>query len=121
MYNHQPTNETTATLLNEILKQQSEQNQLLKILITRQHDMERHLSQWKHDNPALTKRCAYAAKRANNLMTSLLENLVNDIENLPDVSDLNESFTLFELIDRYGYRIQQFQLITHILSQLGST
>lgn len=105
---------------NEAILLLREQNVLLKTLVQRQNDATKGNAAWKTANPALSKRCAGAVKRANELMTELVEKLVTDMEELTDDEGWENNFAVFELTDKYGQKIQQFNTIIQTLSQLGT-
>lgn len=107
-------------LLRAMLGKQNEQNALLQSLVQRQNDTSRSNAAWKTANPALSKRCATSVKRANELMTELVEKLVTDMEELTEDEGWENNFAVFELIDKYGQKIQQFNVIIQTLSQLGT-
>ncbi len=107
-------------LLRGILEKQNEQNALLQALVKRQSDPVRQNAQWKHANPELSKRCAGAVKRANDLMTQIVQQIVEGIEDLDEDVDWEENYPVFELINAYGPRLQQFNIILNTLTQLGT-
>lgn len=105
---------------NEAIMLLREQNSLLKTLVQRQNDATKGNTAWKTANPKLSKRCASSVKRANELMTELVEKLVTDLEELTENEGWENNFAVFELIDKYGQKIQQFNIIIQTLSQLGT-
>lgn len=105
---------------NEAILLLREQNVLLKTLVQRQNDATKGNAAWKTANPELSKRCATAVKRANELMTELVEKLVSDLEELTEDEGWEDNFAVFELTDKYGQKIQQFNTIIQTLSQLGT-
>lgn len=105
---------------NEAILLLREQNVLLKTLVQRHNNATRGNAAWKTGHPELSKRCAAAVKRANELMTELVEKLVDDLEELTEEEGWGGNFAVFELIDRYGQKIQQFNVIIQTLAQLGT-
>ncbi len=107
-------------LLRAILSKQDEQNSLLKVLVQKQHEQTRNTSAWKNNHPALAQRCQRAAEKGQRLMDQMVENLVKAIEELDEVfDDYQTPFQVSELIDKYGYKFQQFSMMIHTLGQLG--
>ena len=114
-------NNEAILLLRAILDKQNEQNALLTALVKRQSENTRQTAQWKNEHPELSSRCKEAAQKASNLMNQMIERLVNDLEELEDDEDWGgEPFALNELIDKYGYKFQQFSALLHTLAQLGN-
>lgn len=107
-------------LLRGILEKQNELNALLQAVVKRQGDSIRQTARWKTEHPDLSKRCAASAKRGSELMTELIERLVDELEGLDADDDWSGNYKLFELIDKYGHKFQQFNLIVQTLAQLGT-
>lgn len=107
-------------LLRAILAKQTEQNALLAAMVKRQSENVRSNAQWKKEHPDLSKRCHTATERAGNLMNDLLDRLVAELEQMDDTGDWESNFELFELIDTYGPRFQQFSVILQSLAQLST-
>lgn len=105
---------------NEAILLLREQNGLLKTLVQRQNAATKGNADWKTSNPELSKKCAVAVKRANELMTELVEKLVEDMEELAEQDGWEGNFSAFELLDKYGPKIQQFNVIIQTLAQLGT-
>lgn len=105
---------------NEAILLLREQNMLLKTLVQHQNNATKGNADWKVGHPELSKRCASAVKRANELMTDLVEKLVTDLEELTEEEGWEGNFAVFELIDKYGQKIQQFNIIIQTLAQLGA-
>jgi hypothetical protein len=104
-------------LLNAILEKQHEQTALLRLLVQKQQEHSQSISNWKVEHPELSKKCSAAAKKANDLINQMIERLVEELE---DFEGWEGGFSLNELIDKYGHRIQQLSGIAHTLTQLGS-
>lgn len=113
-------NNEAVLLLRGILEKQSEQSALLKALVQRQNAGSRQNTQWKKENDKLSKRCGVATKRAQELLTSMIEQIVGELEDLDEEDNWEENYALFELIDKYGHKLQQFGVILNILTQLGT-
>lgn len=107
-------------LLRAILAKQTEQNALLAAMIKRQGEGVRTNAQWKKQHPELSKRCRVAAERASGLMNSLLEKLVTELLDMQEIEEWDNNFQIFELIDTYGPRFQQFSVILQSLAQLST-
>lgn len=105
---------------NEAILLLREQNALLQTLVQRQNDATKGNAAWKVEHPELSKRCATSVKRANELMTELVEKLVADLEEFTGDAGWEGNFAVFELIDKYGQKIQQFNIIIQTLTQLGT-
>jgi hypothetical protein len=111
-----PDNEIVL-LLRAILETQHEQNMLLKAGIQQQNDTNQQASVWKQENPELSNRCRAIVAKAAALMNALLEELVVDLENIDTGWD--DKYMLFEFIDKYGPKLQQFNILVQTLVQLG--
>jgi len=108
----------TIVLLRAILEKQNEQNAILNSMAQRQSQNVRQTAEWQKTYPELAKRCVGAANRASELLNSLLEKLVSDLESI-ESDDYVGDYELMELIDKYGHRFQQLSLLLQTLSQLG--
>lgn len=113
-------NNEAILLLRGILEKQGEQSELLKALVQRQNASSRQNVQWKKENDKLSKRCGIATKRSQKLLTGLIEQIVGELEELGEENNWEENYALFELIDKYGYKLQQFGVILNTLTQLGT-
>lgn len=107
-------------LLRAMLVKQDEHNALLQSLVQRQNDTANSNAVWKTGHPELSKRCTSSVKRANELMTELVEKLVGELEEFTEDTGWDGNFAVFELIDKYGQKIQQFNVIIQTLAQLGT-
>ena len=116
-----PPNEAIL-LLRDIRDKQGEQNRLLAMLIKKQMSATNQTNQWKNHNVELSKRCGTASDTAAKLMFKLVDSLVEDIEKISDdgVNWQGENFEFYELVDKYGQKLQQFSVIIQTLSQLGT-
>ena len=106
-------------LLQAILAEQSRNNQLLSILVNSQQRNEQSTQTWKQEHAELSSRCTRAVKKANNFMTSLLEQMVTEIEGLEEESWDSGAFVLDEFITKHGPKFQQFSLIINALAHLS--
>ncbi len=113
-------NNEAILLLRSILDKQTEQNALLAAMVKRQSENVRSNAQWKKEHPELSKRCHVAAERASVLMNSLLDELITKLEDLDEAEEWEANFELFELIDTYGPRFQQFSMILQSIAQLST-
>ncbi len=113
-------NNEAVMLLRSILAKQTEQNALLAAMVKRQSESVRSNAQWKKEHPELSRRCHAAAERASGLMNSLLDKLVTELEEMGEVEEWDGNFELFELVDTYGPRFQQFSMILQSLAQLST-
>lgn len=106
-------------ILRRLLVAQERQNQLLIKLIQESQKKTQASGNevWKKDNAGLSRRCSNASSKGNDIFTSMVENMVSDLESMED-DDYN--FALFEFVDKYGTRFQQFGSVLNVLSQLGS-
>ena len=121
----QPPPNEAVMLLRDIRDSQIEQNNLLAKLIKKQLVITNKTEHWKQHNSELSQRCGKAAKKSSDLMFKLVDALVEDIEKLSDTDDDviswgGENFEFYELIDKYSYKLQQFNLIIQTLAHLGT-
>lgn len=114
-----PPNTRAILLLEAILIRQNEQNELLKTLVQRQHNNTASSNKWKEAHPELAKRCLSAAKKASALMDNLIEEMVIDIEEIDSDQGWDGNFAAFDILDKYGAKIQQFGMVLNTLTQLG--
>lgn len=117
---HSGSDNEAVMLLRSILAKQTEQNALLAAMVKRQSENVRNNTQWKKQHPGLSKRCHVAAERAGDLMNGLLEKLVTELEEMGESGEWEANYELFELIDTYGPRFQQFSMILQSLAQLST-
>jgi len=113
-------NNEAIMLLRGILEKQNEQTALLQALVQRQNAGLRQNAQWKKENPELAKRCGAATKRGQEHLAGLIERLVEALEDLREDDNWDANYALFELIDKYGHKLQQFGVIISTLTQLGT-
>lgn len=120
----QPPPNEAIMLLRDIRDRQIEQNNLLATLIKKQLAITNQTEHWKQHNSELSKRCGKAAKKSSDLMFKLVDDLVEDIEKMSDadgaISWEGANFEFYELLDKYGHKLQQFNLIIQTLAQLGT-
>lgn len=116
-----PPNEAIL-LLRDIRDEQVEQNKFLAGIIKKQIAVTNQITQWKKHNSELSKRCGTASETASKLMFKLVDNLIEDIEKISEdgVNWQGENFEFYELIDKYGQKLQQFNVIIQTLAQLGT-
>lgn len=111
----------TNRLLRAILEKQQEQNSLLASLVQRQNEGARQNAHWKKQHSSLSKQCHQAAIKASALMDELIANIVDELDDIDQEEDWYDgNFKLFELIDKYGPKLQQFTVILQTLAQLGT-
>jgi len=108
------------TLLKALLSVQSEQKALMTATALRQNGQGRQNSQWKTTNSDLSKRCFQAHKKAGELLTHLISEVVTEIEDLDNSDSWDVNYSLFEILDKYGHKFQQFTMLLQTLSQLGT-
>lgn len=109
------TEQTEITaLLSDMLAAQRETNVLIKATLQKQNQHAQQMVRWRHDNSELAERCGNCAQRAGDLMNNLVDSMVTDIENIS-----GSPFELSELIDKYGTKCQQLNVIMQTLAHLG--
>jgi predicted DsbA family dithiol-disulfide isomerase len=110
-------------LLQEIVKSQDRQNELLEELLQQMNAAQRQrsneLGQWKQANPYLARRCREAAEALSNVQTEFLRSLTEEITDSAD-GLMEGEFLLNEFVDRYGPRLAHLNGVLQVLSQLSS-
>jgi hypothetical protein len=110
-------------LLQEIVKGQDRQNELLEELLQQMNAAQRQrsneLGQWKQANPHLARRCREAAESLSNVQTEFLRSLTEEIRESED-GLMEGEFLLNEFVDRYGPRLAHLNGVLQVLSQLSS-
>lgn len=89
-------------------------NRLSQLMEKQLSQREEAMQRWRTANPELARRCQRAAVAYNNILTTMLEEIVEMAEN----DDAND-FVLFDFLDRCGPRLMHLNNLVQTLVQLG--
>lgn len=110
-------------LLQEILKAQDRQNELMEEMLNlmsaphRQRTQE--LNQWKDANPRLAENCRQAADTLGRVQAEFLEQLTTEVNDNADVL-LDSDYMISEFVDRFGPRLAHLSGVLQMLAHLSS-
>ena len=77
------------------------------------------MSNWKEQNPKLSKNCKTAAETLVKVQTQMLNTITGDVI-MSDEDLIDSDFMLNEFVDRFGPRLAHLNGVIQVLAQLSS-